>query len=45
MSKAKTKTWGDEFHRHLSNGCDHADAAYRADEWERLRCVKSRSRR
>lgn len=43
MPKAKAKTWGDEFQRHLANGCDHADAAYRADEWERLRSIKSRS--
>ncbi|MCZ6608451.1 MAG: hypothetical protein O7A66_00420 [Alphaproteobacteria bacterium] len=43
MAKPKTKTWGDEFQRHVSNGCDHADAAYRADEWQRLRRIKSRS--
>lgn len=42
MPKRKTKTWGDEFQRHLSNGCDHADAAYRADEWARQRRRKSR---
>lgn len=44
MAKAKVKTWGDEFQRHLSNGCDHADVAYRADEWERLRKIKRWSR-
>ena len=37
MIKAKKKTWGDEFQRHVSNGHDYADAAYRADEWKRIR--------
>ena len=42
MAKEKPKTWGDEFQRHVSNGCDHADAAYRADEWERLKTGRER---
>ena len=33
MDKRRPKVWGDEFQRHVSNGCDHADAAFRADEW------------
>ncbi len=40
MVRAEKKTWGDEFQRHVSNGRDHADAAYRADEWERQRASR-----
>ena len=35
MAKKRPKTWDDEFNRHLDKGMDHADAAYRADEWAR----------
>lgn len=44
MPKPKVKTWDGEFNRHLDKGMDHADAAYRADEWERRRSLKSRRR-
>ena len=44
MAKARAKTWDDVFNGHLDKGMDHADAAYRADEWERRRRRKSRSR-
>ncbi len=42
MAKAKPKTWDDEFQRHVCKGCDHADAAYRADEWERLKAGRTK---
>jgi hypothetical protein len=29
------RSWGDVFRHYLNRGHDHADAAYRADEWER----------
>lgn len=37
LSKTRKKTrWGDIFNNYLSQGCDYADAAFRADEWEKL---------
>ena len=44
MAKKRPKTWDDEFNRHLDKGMDHADAAYRADEWERQRARRSLNR-
>ena len=41
MAKTKKKTWDDVFNRHLDKGMDHADAAYRADQWERQRARQS----
>lgn len=29
--------WGDAFWHYASSGHDYADAAYRADEWEKRR--------
>jgi hypothetical protein len=29
------KTWGDVFNHHKAKGMDAADAAYRADQWEK----------
>ena len=29
------QTWGHVYQHYLDKGCDHADAAYRADEWEK----------
>jgi hypothetical protein len=26
--------WGEVYYHYLRKGCDHGDAAYRADEWE-----------
>ena len=28
-------TWGDIFNKYRRRGHDHADAAYRADQWEK----------
>lgn len=36
--KRAWKSWGEVFRHYLDRvGCQHADAAYRADEWERRR--------
>lgn len=34
MTKRGWKSWGDVYYHYLRKGCDHGDAAYRADEWE-----------
>ncbi len=31
---SKWKEWGDVFNHYCSKGCDHSDAAYRADQWQ-----------
>lgn len=36
MTERKEWTWGAIFDKYLAEGCDYADAAYRADEWEKL---------
>lgn len=33
----KPPTWGDIYWKWRRRGVDHADAAFRADEWERKR--------
>jgi len=35
MADPVRNSWGDIYLRHKRKGMDHADAAYRADEWER----------
>lgn len=45
MSETKRRTtWGDVFRRNLAKGMDHADAAFRADEWEKRRRRKPAGR-
>jgi hypothetical protein len=38
-------TWGAIFDKYLAQGCDYADAAYRADQWEKLNLRKNKSKK